>query len=99
MCRFQASASHYHLPRYVDHVSVCINEALEDMVAWPSSEERKQLHNRMSVCSGAVAVLDGTHCSIHAPVRLGNLHYSGYKCDHTQNYLVCVNSSRFGNFN
>ena len=77
--------------RYVDHVSNCMNEALEDMVAWPSSEDRQQLHNRMSVCSGAVAVLDGTHCPIDAPAHLGNLHYSGYKCKHTQNYLVCVN--------
>ena len=45
----------------------------------------------MSVCTGGVAVLDGTHCPIQAPSQLNNLYYSGYKCKHTQNYLVCVN--------
>ena len=78
----------YHI---VDHVTLCMNEALDDMIAWPSSDERQLLHGRMSVCSGAVAVLDGTHCPIQAPTHFNYTYYSGYKCKHTQNYLVCVN--------
>ena len=86
--------NHLHrttIHRYIDHVSECIIEALEDMVQWPSSVEREQLHGRMSVCTGAVAVLDGTHCPTQAPSHLTHTYYSGYKCKHTQNYLVCVN--------
>ena len=79
------------LYRIVDHVTFCMNEALDDMISWPSSEMRQQWHGRMSVCTGGVAVLDGTHCPIQAPSQLSNLYYSGYKCKHTQNYLCCVN--------
>lgn len=79
------------LYRIIDHVAFCFNNGLSDMISWPSSEERQLLHGRMSVCTGAVAVLDGTHCPIQAPKHLNNLYYSGYKCKHTQNYLVCVN--------
>ena len=77
--------------RYIDHVTFCINDALNELIQWPSSAERQQWHGRMSVCTGAVAVLDGTHCPIQAPVHYNNQYYSGYKCKHTQNYLVCVN--------
>ena len=42
------------------------------------------------MCRTAVAVLDGTHCPIQAPSELTYTYYSGYKHEHTQNYLVCV---------
>ena len=77
--------------RTIDHVSRCINEALDDIISWPNSEERERLHGMMSVCRTAVAVLDGTHCPIQAPCHLSNTYFSGYKHKHTQNYLVCVN--------
>ena len=85
--------SHLHVStvyRIIDHVTFSINTALDDMIAWPSSGEREILHGRLSVCDGAVAVLDGTHCPIQAPTHYSNTYYSGYKCKHTQNYLVLV---------
>ena len=86
--------NHLHrstLHRIIDHVTFCINERLNDMIQWPTSEERQSLHGMMSVCRTAVAVLDGTHCPIQAPSEFTYTYYSGYKHEHTQNYLVCVN--------
>ena len=76
--------------RYLDHVSWCINEALDECIAWPTASEREALYGMMSVHEHAVAVLDGTHCEVQAPTHLDNLHYSGYKHKHTQNYLCYV---------
>ena len=76
--------------RYLDHVTYCVNEALNNSISWPTPEERKLRYGMMSVCGKAVAVLDGTHCPIQAPYKYNNTYYSGYKCKHTQNYLVCV---------
>ena len=76
--------------RYIDHVSACMNDMLDECVAWPTPDERRSLYGMMSVHQHAIAVLDGTHCRLQAPQDANNLFYSGYKHMHTQNYLVCV---------
>jgi hypothetical protein len=77
--------------RIADHVSHCINTEFEDLIAWPTAEERKCLYGMLSICDTAVAVLDATHCQIREPTDDERVYYSGYKHKHTQNYLVCVN--------
>ena len=78
--------------RYVDHITWCINTELDDVVAWPSAEQRRALYGWFSICDTAIAVLDGTHCPIQRPVDNEINYYSGYKHRHTQNYLVCVDA-------
>ena len=48
------------------------------------------MYGRLSVCNEAVAVIDGTHCPIQTPSEYNYTYYSGYKHDHTQNWLCCV---------
>ena len=54
--------------RYVDHITWCINTELDDVVAWPSAEQRRSLFGWFSICDTAIAVLDGTHCPIQRPL-------------------------------
>ena len=52
--------NHLHrttIPHYIDHVTTCIIEALAEQIEWPSSDERQQLHGKLSECHDAVAVL------------------------------------------
>jgi hypothetical protein len=77
--------------RITDHISYCINIELDELIAWPTEEERKATHGMFSIWDKAVAVLDGTHCEIREPTYDERVYYSGYKHKHTQNYLVCVN--------
>ena len=76
--------------RYIDHVTWCMNDMLDECIAWPTAEEKQSLYGMMSVHQHAIAVLDGTHCRLQAPRDCNNLFFSGYKHMHTQNYLVCV---------
>ena len=88
-----AHFNHLHrttLHRIIDHVTFCVNAVLDDMISWPSSEQRLALHGMMSVCNTAVAVLDGTHCPIQAPSNYTYSYFSGYKHEHTQNFIVYV---------
>jgi len=79
------------LHRYVDHVTRCVNSALQDELRWPSAELRECLYGYFSICDTAVAVLDGTHCEIEEPTYDSRRYYSGYKHMTSQNYLVHVN--------
>jgi hypothetical protein len=76
--------------RYADHVSWCVNTELGYVIAWPTAEQRKHLYGWFSICNEAFAVIDGTHCPVRRPLHNESDYYSGYKCTHTQNYLVCV---------
>jgi len=76
--------------RYIDHVSWCMNDILDECIRWPTPEERRSLYGMMSVHEHAIAVLDGTHCRLQAPGEYNNIFFSGYKHMHSQNYLVCV---------
>jgi hypothetical protein len=77
--------------RIADHVTYCVKSELNDLIAWPTAEERKCLYGMLSICDTAVAIMDGTHCEIREPTYDEKVYYSGYKHKHTQNYLVCVN--------
>jgi hypothetical protein len=76
--------------RIVDHISWCFNTVFSDIISWPTAEQRQGLYGMFSVAEKAVAVLDGTHCPIQKPEDDQGEYYSGYKCRHTQNYLVCT---------
>jgi hypothetical protein len=76
--------------RIADHVTWCVNTVFDELIQWPSAEERQQLHGFFSVCDTVVAVMDGTHCEINKPTYDEMVYHSGYKHKHTQNYLVCV---------
>jgi hypothetical protein len=81
--------------RILDHVTACINSRLHHLIAWPTAEERKELHGWLAVCSKAFAVLDGTHCEIQKPTHNQRKSYSGNKKKWTQNFLVCVDAFGF----
>jgi hypothetical protein len=76
-----------------DHITACINSIYESELEWPDAEERKASYGMFSVDEKAVAILDGTHCEIEAPVDLAmnDEYYSGYKKTTTQSYLVWCN--------
>lgn len=79
------------LHRYVDHVTSCVNSALDDELRWPSAEDRRSLYGFFSICDKAVAVMDGTHCELEEPTYDSRLYYNGHKHMTSQNFLVHVN--------
>jgi len=81
----------HSVDNYASHVTRCILNALDGSIAWPDAEEREQLYGYFSLYEKAVAVLDGTHCEIRVPTEDETEFYSGYKKEHSQNYLIAVN--------
>ena len=77
--------------RYFDHVTACVNTALEHVVRWPTPEERRCLYGYFSLYDKIVAVLDGTMCEINEPHDDPGSYWSGYKHMNAQNYLCYVN--------
>ena len=63
---------------------------MEDLIAWPTAEERRDLYGWVGVCDTAIAFLDGTHLPVRKPTKESSAYWSTYKQKYTQNYLVCV---------
>lgn len=82
---------------YAEFIAELINSDLENDLKWPSASERKNRYGTIACYEKAIAIIDGTHCQIRRPVDIEqeNAHYSGYKCHHTQNYLVVVDAFGF----
>ena len=76
--------------RIAEHVTWCINTEFDDLIQWPTAEERQMMRGVFSICDTAVAVMDATHCGISQPTYDAMVYRSEYKHKHSQSYLVCV---------
>lgn len=65
------------IDRSTDHTTRAINDGLSDWLKWPDAEERQWAYGMLSSYHQAVGVLDGTHCSIDAPLYEEYEHFSG----------------------
>lgn len=94
---FDDALDNHTIISIADHITSCINSVYEKEIEWPDAEERRASYGLFSIDEHAIAILDGTHCEIEAPVDLSTNDelYSGHKLATTQSYLVWCNALGF----